>query len=458
LKSEKEKEKNTTKYMEIVSLMSNIDNFIGSIHDRKCVIGVIGMGYVGLPLVLEFCEKGFNVIGYDIDKKKIKELNAGESYIKHIPASRIDSAVKQGLLMATTDFSKISETDVILIAVPTPLTDHREPELSYITATAETIAPYVHKNQLIVLESTTYPGTTEEVLLPILENGSGCKAGKDFWLAFSPEREDPNNPDYNTSTIPKVVGGFTRDCLRAASTLYGEIIVRTIPVSSCAAAEATKLVENIFRSVNIAMVNELKMIFHRMGINVWEVINAAKTKPFGFMPFYPGPGLGGHCIPIDPFYLTWKALEYGVNTKFIELAGEINEHMPDYVVMRTMEELNEIGKALKGSRLLLVGLAYKADVDDMRESPALALFDKYTDKGAEVSYFDPHIDVIPPTREYSHLTGKKSIKLKDANKFDVAVIVTNHAVVDHELFAKNCKLVVDTRNSLEGEYKNVKKA
>jgi UDP-N-acetyl-D-glucosamine dehydrogenase len=438
--------------------MSNINSFIQSIQNRKSVIGVIGMGYVGLPLVLEFCEKGFNVIGYDIDEDKINALKIGESYIKHIPALRIGSAVKQRLLTATTDFSKISETDVVLIAVPTPLTDHHEPDLSYIIATAESIAPYVHTNQLIVLESTTYPGTTEEVLCPILEKTSGCVAGKDFWLAFSPEREDPNNPDYNTSTIPKVVGGFTHDCLRAASALYGEIIVRTIPVSSCAAAEATKLVENIFRSVNIAMVNELKMIFHRMGINVWEVINAAKSKPFGFMPFYPGPGLGGHCIPIDPFYLTWKALEFGINTRFIELAGEINEYMPDYVVMRTMEELNEIGRILKGSKLLIVGLAYKADVDDMRESPALTLIDKFTRKGANVSYYDPHIPFMPPTREHSHLTGMKSVQLEEIGQFDIAVIVTNHKAVDHDQFAKKCSLVMDTRNALDADYENVKRA
>ena len=362
------------------------------------------------------------------------------------------------MLHATTDFSKISNTDVVLIAVPTPLTDHREPDLSYITATGESVAPYVHENQLIVLESTTYPGTTEEVLLPLLEKGSGCIAGKDFWLAFSPEREDPNNPDFNTSTIPKVVGGLTKDCLRAATTLYSEIIVRTIPVSSCAAAEATKLVENIFRSVNIAMVNELKMIFHKMGINVWEVINAAKSKPFGFMPFYPGPGLGGHCIPIDPFYLTWKALEFGVNTRFIELAGEINEYMPDYVVMRTMEELNEIGRALKGSKMLLVGLSYKGDVDDMRESPTLSLYNRFTAKGAEVSYYDPNIPVIPPTRDHPHLTGKKSITLNEISNFDVTVIATRHSNVDHEIFSKNCLLVIDTRNALENDYKNVKKA
>ena len=438
--------------------MSNINSFIQSIQNRKSVIGVVGMGYVGLPLVLEFCEKGFNVIGYDIDEEKINALKVGESYIKHIQASRIGSAVRKGLLTATTDFSKTSETDAILIAVPTPLTDHHEPDLSYIIATAESIAPYVHENQLIVLESTTYPGTTEEVLRPILEKASGCVAGRDFWLAFSPEREDPNNPDYNTSTIPKVVGGFTNDCLRAASALYGEIIVRTIPVSSCATAEATKLVENIFRSVNIAMVNELKMIFHKMGINVWEVINAAKSKPFGFMPFYPGPGLGGHCIPIDPFYLTWKALEFGINTRFIELAGEINEYMPDYVVMRTMEELNEIGKVLKGSKLLIVGLAYKADVDDMRESPALTLIDKFTLKGADVSYYDPYIPVMPPTREHSHLTGMKSVQLEEVGEFDIAVIVTNHKSVDHDQFAKKCSLVMDTRNALDADYENVKRA
>ena len=425
---------------------------------RECVVGVVGMGYVGLPLALEYAEKGFSVLGFDIDVKKVGALNSGETYIKHIPKQRIKAAVDSGKLVATTDFQRISECDAILIAVPTPLTSHHEPDMSFIISTAKMIAPYIHENQLIVLESTTYPGTTEGLLKDLLEEISGCKAGDDFWLAFSPEREDPNNKDYNTATIPKVVGGYTRDCLRAALELYGETIVRTIPVSSCAAAEATKLLENIFRAVNIALVNELKMIFHKMDIDIWEVINAAKSKPFGFMPFYPGPGLGGHCIPIDPFYLTWKALEYGVNTRFIELAGEINEHMPAYVVQRTMEELNEIGKCLKGHKLLLVGLAYKGDVDDMRESPSLELIDLFTKKGAEVSYYDPFIPIIPRTREHAHLAGQKSIDLKDVENFDLVVIATRHSKVDHNIFAERCELVIDTRNAIRDEFDNVHRA
>jgi len=438
--------------------MSNISTFIESIRKRECVIGVIGMGYVGLPLALEFAEKGFKVIGFDIDDRKIQALNGGESYIQHIPSTRIHSAVEDGLFTSTTDFEKITETNAVLIAVPTPLTEHREPDLSYIVSTTEALASYIHENHLVVLESTTYPGTTEEVLLPILEKGSGLKAGEDFWLAFSPEREDPNNPEFNTATIPKVVGGYSKDGLRAATNLYGEIIIRTIPVSSCAAAEATKLVENIFRSVNIAMVNELKMIFHKMNIDVWEVINAAKPKPFGFMPFFPGPGLGGHCIPIDPFYLTWKALEYGVNTRFIELAGEINSYMPDYVVLRTLEEMNEIGRSLKAAKLLIVGLAYKGDVDDMRESPSLTLIDLFRKKGADVAYYDPYIPVIPSTREHDHLTGIESISLEDVDLFDIAVISTKHSSVDHTVFAEKCKLVIDTRNALDKDFKNVKRA
>ena len=345
-----------------------------------------------------------------------------------------------------------------MICVPTPLTSHREPDLSYIISTAESIAPYLKEGQLVSLESTTYPGTTEEVMIPILEQNSSLKAGDDFWVAFSPEREDPNNPNFITATIPKVVGGYTEDCRKAACALYDKIIVRTVPVSSCAAAEATKLLENIFRSVNIALINELKMIFYRMGIDIWEVIEAAKTKPFGYMPFYPGPGLGGHCIPIDPFYLTWKAKEFGATTRFIELAGEINTFMPEYVVHRSMEELNELGKALKGCRMLIVGLAYKNDVDDMRESPSLELINLFEDKGAVVEYYDPFIPIIPKTREHMHLAGKKSVDLSHISEFYLVVISTKHSNIDYSLFVNECQLVIDTRNAIQGIYPNVKKA
>jgi len=435
--------------------MINLSEFKKSITEKKCVIGVIGMGYVGLPLALEFCKVGFKVLGFDLDKNKIEKLNNGESYIKHIDGGRILNAKRSLLLDATSDFSRVAETDAIMICVPTPLTGHKEPDLSYIIATCESINKYIHKGMLISLESTTYPGTTEEVMIPILEKGSGLKAGEDFWVTFSPEREDPNNPEFTTASIPKVVGGFTPDCLDAACTLYGQIIEKTVPVSSCAAAEATKLLENIFRSVNIAMVNELKMIFQRMNIDIWEVIEAAKSKPFGYMPFYPGPGLGGHCIPIDPFYLTWKAKEFGVTTRFIELAGEINTYMPEYVVLRTMEALNERGKALKGSKLLIVGLAYKNDVDDMRESPSLVLIDLFEAKGAEVYYHDPYIPRIPMTREHSHLAGRESMGIEKAGDFNLAVIATKHQNVDYEKLQQSCPLVIDTRNAYSMKYPNV---
>jgi len=438
--------------------LKTTDSFIEAINRRKCTIGIIGLGYVGLPLAIEFCRQKFPVIGFDIDPDKIEVLNSGESYIKHIPSDRISLIRNSGLFEATADFSRIVNTDAVLICVPTPLSSHLEPDLTYIITTAQSIAPYIHPGQLIVLESTTYPGTTEETLIPELEKGSKLKAGEDFWVAYSPEREDPNNPKYSTSTIPKVVGGFTDECRKAACALYDEIIVRTVPVSSCATAEATKLMENIFRSVNIALVNELKMIFHRMDINIWEVIEAAKTKPFGYMPFYPGPGLGGHCIPIDPYYLTWKAKEYGMMTRFIELAGEINTSMHEYVVHRTMEALNEIGKPLKGTKLLVVGLAYKGDVDDTRESPSLALIELFEGKGAIVSYYDPFIPAIPKTREHPQLTGRKSISLDEAGNFDAAVISTKHSVVDHRILAQKCTLVIDTRNALGNEFPNVKQA
>lgn len=438
--------------------MKTVEEATASFHNHKAVIGVVGMGYVGLPLVLEFCRKQFKVIGIDVDKRKVDALNKGESYIKHIPADKIAPIVKSGLFEATTDFSRSRETDAILICVPTPLGPHWEPDISYIEATVASLAPYVHSGQLIVLESTTYPGTTEEVMIPALEEASGLKAGKDFWVAFSPEREDPNNKDYSTSTIPKVVGGFSPDCLKVACAMYDQIIVRTVPVSSCAAAESTKLLENIFRSVNIALVNELKIVFSQMGIDVWEVIDAAKSKPFGYMPFYPGPGLGGHCIPIDPFYLTWKAREYGVVTRFIELAGEINTSMPSYVIDATMRALNTFEKSLKGSKVLIVGLAYKSDVDDMRESPSLHLIDLFEAAGATVGYYDPYIPVVPETREHGHLTGRKSISLDQAGEWDVAVISTKHTEVDHKIFAEKCRLVIDTRNALDRNLPNVFKA
>lgn len=438
--------------------MRDLQKFIDKIRNKQITVGIVGMGYVGLPLALEFGKKQHRVIGFDIDRYKINSLNAGKSYIKHISSEAIMGVHSAGYFNATDDFSRIDEVDTILICVPTPLNRHQEPDISYIISTAESIAPYMRENQLIVLESTTYPGTTEEVLIPILEKASGLKAGADFWVAFSPEREDPNNKDYTTATIPKVVGGFTEECQQVAGELYDQIIEKTVKVSSCATAEATKLLENIFRSVNIALVNELKMIFTRMGIDIWEVIAAASSKPFGYMPFYPGPGLGGHCIPIDPFYLTWKAKEYGIATRFIELAGEINTSMPNYVLNRTATGLNLRKKALNGARVLIVGLAYKGDVDDMRESPSLILIDLFEAQGSIVSYYDPYIPVIPRTREHSHLAGRKSIELENLSDFDAVVISTRHSSVDHLIFARECDLVIDTRNAIEEILPNVIKA
>ncbi len=420
------------------------------IAKRQATVGVVGLGYVGLPLLLEFSKKGFPVLGFDIDHKKVVALAKGKSYIRHIPGARVSAAFRPArgpAAQATTDFSRISECDAIIICVPTPLTHQREPDMSYIVNTAKSIAPHVRRGQLVSLESTTYPGTTEEVLTPILEKGCKLKAGSDFLVAFSPEREDPNNKDFSTSTIPKVVGGMNADSLAAACALYGAVIVHTVPVSSCAAAEATKLVENIFRSINIALVNELKLVFTEMGIDIWEVIRAAATKPFGFMPFYPGPGLGGHCIPIDPFYLTWKAKEFGRTTRFIELAGEINTSMPKYVIQRAMLALNAKGKTLKGCRVLLVGLAYKKNVDDDRESPTFALWNELAKHGAKVSYYDPFCPVVRPSREHSHLAGIKSETWGRIGKarYDMAIISTAHDRVNHDALARRMPLVVDAR-------------
>jgi len=415
-------------------------------------IAVVGLGYVGLPLSLQFTRSGVDVLGLDIDLAKVASLNEGKSYIKHIESSAIATAVKSGAFAASTDFKRIREVEAVIICVPTPLNKNREPDISYIVDTGKVIAPHLQKGTLVVLESTTYPGTTDEDLLAVLESGSGMKAGVDFHLAFSPEREDPANPTSKVADIPKVVGGFTPACLERAKNLYGKAIKTIVPVSSCRVAEATKLLENIFRSVNIALVNELKVVYSAMNIDVWEVINAAKTKPFGFMAFYPGPGLGGHCIPIDPFYLTWKAREFSQNTRFIELAGEINTAMPLHVVNRTAEALNARRKSVNGSRVLIVGLAYKPNVDDERESPSYTLMETLKSRGAEVAYYDPHVPVIRPTREHAHWTGTRSVgwNRPTLESFDAAIIATNHQAINYQELADWSACIVDTRNAMSG--------
>lgn len=420
--------------------------FIELIRKREAVIGVIGLGYVGLPLVMEFARAGFKVLGFDIDQGKADSLNQGKSYIRHISSDDIRALVDGGLLEATSDFSRSAEADALLICVPTPLTTHHEPDLSYIESTGESIAPHLRPGQLIVLESTTYPGTTEEVLRPVLETG-GAICGEDFLLAYSPEREDPGNAVFSTGKIPKVIGGCDQDALDAADALYSEIVVSTVRVSSTRAAEAVKLLENIFRSVNIAMVNELKLIYTKMGIDVWEVIEAATTKPFGYMPFYPGPGLGGHCIPIDPFYLTWKAREYGITTRFIELAGEVNTAMPDYVVSCLMNALNEHGKALNGARVLLLGVAYKADVDDTRESPGLTLIGLMQSRGATVDYNDPYVPRLSPTRKFDFKLESVELSAEGLGQYDCVLIATAHSDYDYDFIVEHAKLVLDTRNA-----------
>ena len=422
----------------------------------KFDLAIIGLGYVGLPLGVQFAKSGCQVLGLDIDPTKIKEIEAGRSYIRHISSDDVASQVKTGNLFASVDFSFVKKAEAVVICVPTPLNKNREPDISYILKTGEAIAPYLRmeggkreveggmRKKLVVLESTTYPGTTDEDLRKVLEKGSGLKAGIDFHLAFSPEREDPGNPQSKVAEIPKVVGGLTPACLERAKELYGRAIKNLVPVSSTRAAEATKLMENIFRSVNIALVNELKIIYGSMGIDIWEVIEAAKTKPFGFMPFYPGPGLGGHCIPIDPFYLTWKAREYGHVTRFIELAGEINTAMPDHVVMRVGKALNSVGKPIKGSKILLLGLAYKADVDDDRESPSYVLIEKLESLGAEVFYHDPFVPQIHQTREHAKLAGRKSVSIN--LPCDLVLISAAHAPFKIHDFSQLKVPLVDTRN------------
>ncbi|WP_291322527.1 nucleotide sugar dehydrogenase [Desulfonatronospira sp.] len=396
---------------------------INKLNSGEARIGIIGLGYVGLPLALRYLEVGYPVLGLDIDPKKVESIKAGESYIRHIPSRPLKQAVQQGRLEASLDFSRAGEADALILCVPTPLDKHREPDLTYVINSLEEILPVMRPGQVVSLESTTYPGTTDEELCPRIES-AGLRIGRDVFLVYSPEREDPGNPGFNTRNIPKVCGGITRDCLETGMALYGRVIDQLVPVSSTRTAEAVKLMENIFRSVNIALVNEMKTAFMKMGIDIFEVIRAASTKPFGYMPFYPGPGLGGHCIPIDPFYLTWKAREYDVATRFIELAGEINTSMPYFVVQRVMEVLNEFDKSLKGSRILILGLAYKPDVDDDRESPTYKIMQLLENKGADVYYNDPFVPVIKPSREYAHYAGRKSVQV--SGEFDLVILCTAH--------------------------------
>lgn len=421
---------------------------MSAIGRRQAKLGIIGLGYVGIPLALTAVKAGFPVLGFDVDDARVSQINGGQLVFKHIPTAAMGEAVHAGRFHATSDFGRLGESDAILICVPTPLTHHREPDLTYVEKAARSIAAKLRPGQLVVLESTTYPGTIDEVIKPILES-TGLVSGSDFFLAFSPEREDPGNPHFVTSDIPKIVGADGTDALALAEALYGALVVRTVPVSSTATAEAVKLTENIFRAVNIALVNELKVVYAAMGIDVWEVIEAAKTKPFGFMPFYPGPGLGGHCIPIDPFYLTWKAREYGITTRFIELAGEINTRMPNYVIDRLIEALDKnSGKGLTAARILILGLAYKKNVDDIRESPSLKLIELLVTRGASVDYHDPFVPVIPATREYGGLAGRRSMPLNATTleEYDVILIATDHDSIDYVAIAAHARLVVDTRN------------
>ncbi len=433
--------------------MNYKEELLKKIKNKNAVIGIIGLGYVGLPLALAFAEKNFNVIGFDIDEKKIPHLNSGKSYIKHIASSRVEKQISSGKFKSTSDFSELKTCDVIIICVPTPLNNNREPDLSFIMNTTNTIVKYIKPGQLIVLESSTFPGTTEEILLPILGKNFSFNGNKNngvgnlFFLAFSPEREDPGNDEFNTITIPKIVGGVTPVCLEIATELYKQVIVKVIQVSSPKTAEAAKLLENIYRSVNIALVNELKMVFDRMGIDIWEVIEAARTKPFGFHPFYPGPGLGGHCIPIDPFYLTWKAREYDLSTKFIELAGEINSFQPYYVCESVFQRLNEKGRTINGSRILILGAAYKKNIDDMRESPALKLIEILRSKGAIIDYSDPYVNKLPPTRKYNYDMNSIPINSSTLSNYDIVLLVTDHDSFNYDLIAQHSNLIIDTRNA-----------
>jgi UDP-N-acetyl-D-glucosamine dehydrogenase len=429
-----------------------VKELLQKIDAKDYTIGIIGLGYVGLPLMWTFHQKDMPLLGFDIDKEKIKCIKEGRPYIKHLGEEMMQALAKSDKCDATTDFSRLSEADALLMCVPTPLDKYREPDMEYVESTCHTVGKYLRKGQLVILESTTYPGTTEDLIIPILESKSGLKSGKDFYVAYSPEREDPGNPDFNTANIPKVVGGHGQEALKLACALYDTAIVQTVPVSDTKTAEAVKITENVFRSVNIALVNELKVIYQAMGIDVHEVLDAAGTKPFGFMKFVPGPGLGGHCIPIDPFYLTWKAREVEENTRFIELAGEINTSMPQYVISQTLKALNAHKTALNGSKILVVGLAYKPDVDDMRESPTYKIMDILKEYNADVDYYDSYIPEIKPTREHAHWTGKKSIdwNKEKVKSYDAVIISTNHSDIDYKQLGEWNNCIVDTRNAMKG--------
>ena len=432
------------------------EQLIRKIRDKSAVVAIIGMGYVGLPLTLRFSDTGFRVIGLDIDAEKIEKLNRGESYIRHIPSAAVAAARANGFA-ATSDFSRLREADAIIICVPTPLGKYREPDLSFVLNTTDAIVPHLRRGQIVCLESTTYPGTTEEELRPRIES-TGLKVGREVYLVFSPEREDPGNPEFATKTIPKVCGGVTSACLEVGKALYGAVIDRIVAVSSTRTAEMTKLLENIHRAVNIGLVNEMKVISDRMGIDIHEVIRAAATKPFGFVPYYPGPGLGGHCIPIDPFYLTWKAREYGLDTRFIELAGEVNRNMPEWVVGKIADALNQRGKPIRGSRILMLGIAYKKNVDDMRESPAVALMEILRAKGADISYADPHVPIFPRMREHKFDLKSVTPDERTLAAFDCVVLATNHDAFDYPLIRRHAKLIVDTRGVYLDPADNVVKA
>lgn len=436
--------------------MQNKELLLNRIAKHSARIGIVGLGYVGLPLMLRFCEAGFKVIGFDIDTQKVNTLQQGASYIEHIPAALIKEARRQGF-EATTNFACAADTDVIILCVPTPLNPYREPDLSFVINTIDALLPYLHLGQLVSLESTTYPGTTEEELKPRIE-GLGLTVGQDIFVVFSPEREDPGNSSFNTRTIPKVCGGITANCREVGVALYKAVIDTVIPVSSTRAAEMTKLLENIHRAVNIGLVNEMKIVADRMNIDIHEVIRAAATKPFGFVPYYPGPGLGGHCIPIDPFYLTWKARQYGINTRFIELAGEINATMPDFVIEKISRAFNSRQQSINGSRILIMGLAYKKNVDDMRESPSLVLMEKLQELGADIAYSDPHIPVCPTVRHYHF--SLKSIPLNAATlaSYDAVVLATDHDAFDYLLVLRSAKLIIDTRGKYLEPADNIVKA
>ena len=438
--------------MKTDSLQAYIDKF----KSRDALVGIVGLGYVGLPLMLRYNSIGFRVLGIDIDLEKVNQLNAGKSYIEHIASEHVARARNSGF-EATCDFARASECDALILCVPTPLNKYREPDMSFVINTTDAITPYLRAGQVVSLESTTYPGTTEEELLPRVES-TGLKVGENIFLVYSPEREDPGNPDFETRTIPKVIGGHTLNCLEVGIALYEQAIDQVVPVSSTKAAEMTKLLENIHRAVNIGLVNEMKVVADRMGIDIFEVVDAAATKPFGFTPYYPGPGLGGHCIPIDPFYLTWKAREYGLHTRFIELSGEVNQAMPEYVLGKLMDGLNDRGQALKGSRVLVLGIAYKKNVDDMRESPSVEIMELIQAKGGIVAYSDPHVPSFPEMREHHFDLSSESLTAENIASFDAVVLATDHERFDYELIKANARLIVDTRGKYRAAHPNVIKA